>query len=179
MTHTSPRPESPSTWASFRICLPNLSRQCRRLRKYNNSERVRGCLPSQHKMFRDGSSRRNLPFSPMGLPPFISLFTGTWPRYDIQKIKFVPSIFMLDPPMQRMQNCGSSISTEKWRKNMRCFPFILFNCHCETLKGQSGRQRTWTHIESLELYHLLFGFRWTCPVLCLVWFLNWSLTGSG
>ena len=36
MMHTSPRLESPSTWASFKICLRSRSRRCRRLLKYNS-----------------------------------------------------------------------------------------------------------------------------------------------
>ena len=68
---------------------------------------------------------------------------------------------------------GSNINIEGTK-------FLSFgNIIPETLEGQSGLRRTWTHIESLELYHLLFGFRWldlSCPVFGLVFELvaNWK-----
>jgi hypothetical protein len=46
------------------------------------------------------------------------------------------------------------------------FLFIFFSIVVVVKRsiGRSERATTvWTHIESLILYHLLVGFRWTCP----------------
>lgn len=89
MMHTSPRPESPSTWASFKICLRNRSRRCRRLLKYNS--RILSlqsvCEAPRAKKHRCmmfwGLIGHNPPFNRLGLTwasmtHLTSLFT--WPR---------------------------------------------------------------------------------------------------